>query len=615
MIQAFGYVVIEEYGVLYLSSRIKRYARAMKSKAQVARLAIVILGVALLVMKAWIWRHSVVFGDIIQYLDMGDYFFSGQLDKAVSACWSPLYPIALGVFLKTFGVSAQAVIGGMRLFNCLVTVGCFVSFLVMFRTLRYYILTQFRKHQDLRKQLPSASWLTTAGIAVGTFVFCGLGTPAVDTPDMLTALILCWCFNALLACLIKPGRRNAVALGLSLAVAYLCNAVAFVMLPLFVFVLWRKTKRRRLCAAATAAFLAVALPWILAISLKQGSPTISSRWFATYVKTALAVTPYNSSTYFRSLRHPPGVICVWPRVLDFGASDGTSPQSWDINRWVDGMPFPMMPDVIFVMLVSNVWFYFRTFLLMVCLVVLIPHKHLKAGPSRRAVMSTRVITLIPAVMLVLFALSTNMYIYGFSVRFVLVPILLLMIVAVVIPQVRESAPVSWRLNSASVAMTAFVSFAMIWQGILLLPMLGRSSSNLSNAVASSLLGLGIKPGAQYAYITSNDQLWAREVEGRATTAIFVPASFFALDDHQRTRLTDRLRYSNIEAIVYVTEESEYVSMSPLEEDGRAIEFVTRQDLPKILKEDRPAPPKSQGWLQVTGQPVYILLLKNDFDEI
>lgn len=587
----------------------------MSSKTSIVRLSIVLVGLVLVVLKAWIWRHSIVFGDIIQYLDMGDYFLSGQFDKAVSACWSPLYPISLGLFLKVFGVSLQAAIGGMRVFNCLVAIGCFASFLVMFRTLRYYVLTQFRKHQDLRRQLPSPAWFTTAGIAVATFVFCGLSTPAVDTPDMLTALLLCWCFNALLLCIIRPRIRNAVALGVSLAMTYLCNAVGILMFPLFLLVLWMKTKRRRICAVAAAAFIVIALPWITAISIKQGSPTVSTRWFATHVKTALAITPYNSPSYLKTLRHPPGVICVWPRVLDFSASDGTNPQSWDLNRWVEGMPLPLMPDVLFVMLISNIWFYLRTFVIFLLLVLLIPHQNTKPGVSRRAFMSTRVITLIPFAMLVLFGVSTNLYVYGFAVRFVLVPILLLMISIVLLQKVKDSAPVSWRPNIPSVAMTSLVSLALVCQLFFLLPLCARTGSNLSNAVASSLIGLGINPGAHFAYMTSNDELWVREIGGRATTAIYVPQSFFALEDNQRRRLTDRLKAGHIDAIVYNIAEPDYITMSPLEEDGRFIGFVMQQEIPKVLKESRPAPPKSQGWLQVTGHQVYILLLNEDFDQI
>lgn len=574
-----------------------------------------LLGAVLVCVKAWIWRNSIVFGDIVQYLDMGDYFLSGQFDKAVSGCWSPLYPICLGLFLKVFGVSLQAAIGGMRVFNCLAAIGCFASFLVMFRTLRLYVFTQFRKHQDLRRQLPSPSWFTTVGVAVAIFVFCGLSTPAVDTPDMLTALLFCWCFNALLLCIVRPRLRNGAAMGALLAATYLCNAVAFIMFPLFLFVLWMKTKRKWLVVVATVAFVTIALPWIAAISIKQGMPTVSTRWFATHIKTALAITPYNSPSYCKMLRHPPGVICAWPRVLDFSASDGTNPQSWDLNRWVDGMSLPVMPNVMFVMLVSNFWFYLRTFLMFLLLVLLIPSKNATIGLSRRAFMSTRVITLIPIVMLVLFGVSTNLYVYGFAVRFVLVPILLLMITVVLLQKVKDSAPISWRANVPSIVMTSFVALSLVCQLAVLLPLCARGSSNLSNAVASSLLGLGIKSGANFAYMTSNEELWVREVGGRATTAIYLPQSFFALESGQRQRLTDRLKAGNIAAIVYNTAEPEYITMSPLEEDGRAIGFVMQQEVPEIPKEPRPAPPKSQGWLQVTGHPVYILLLNDDFDQI
>lgn len=230
-------------------------------------------------------------------------------------------------------------------------------------------------------------------------------------------------------------------------------------------------------------------------------------------------------------------------------------------------------------------------------------------------MSTRVITLIPFAMLVLFGVSTNLYVYGFAVRFVLVPILLLMISIVLQQKVKDSAPVSWRPNIPSVAMTSLVSLALVCQLFFLLPLCARTGSNLSNAVASSLIGLGINPGAHFAYMTSNDELWVREIGGRATTAIYVPQSFFALEDNQRRRLTDRLKAGHIDAIVYNIAEPDYITMSPLEEDGRFIGFVMQQEIPKVLKESRPAPPKSQGWLQVTGHQVYILLLNEDFDQI
>lgn len=579
------------------------------------RATIVFAGVALIVMKAWIWRDGILLGDIVQYLDMGDYFLSGQFDRAISACWSPLYPILLALFLKASGVSLQAAIGGMRVFNCIVVVGCFLSFLFLFRTIRFFVFTRFRKHQKLRRQLPSSAWFTTSGIAVATFVFSCLNTPAIDTPDLLFTLILCWTFNALLLCVTKPTMRNAAVLGLTLGLSYLCNAIAFVLLPLFVLLLRLETGRRRLCAVAVCGFLAAALPWIVAISLKHGSLTVSTSWFPTYIQSALAITPVNSSTYYKTLRHPPDVICAWPRVVDFGAADGSYPQAWDLNRWVQGMPLPIMPDVILVMLVSNTWFYLRTFVILSFVAMILPFKQRTIFPSLPAIRSTLAITLIPVVMLVLYALTVNMYIYGFCVRLVLLPILLLMLTALLLPRVKEVTPVSWTSNGPCIAMTSMVSLILVWQIVSASALVGRSSSNRSNAVANQLIGLGIKPGALFAYTTADNQLWTREIAGRATIAIFMPKSVFDLKDKERRRLFERLRVDHIEAIVYTTQEPHYVTMSPLEEDGKIIEFVTRQEVPKLPKEARPEPPKAHGWQQVPGHPVYILLLNEDFDLI
>src|SRR5947199_1108389 len=63
------------------------------------------LAILLATTQAWFTRFTMN-PDGVSYLDMGDYFWSGNFQYFVNGYWSPIYPVILGAFIKIFHPSA-----------------------------------------------------------------------------------------------------------------------------------------------------------------------------------------------------------------------------------------------------------------------------------------------------------------------------------------------------------------------------------------------------------------------------------------------------------------------------------------------------------------------------
>src|SRR5271168_3947844 len=59
------------------------------------------LAILLGFLQAWTSRMNLV-DDTTSYLDMGDYFWHGNLWMAVNGIWNPLYAVILGLGVRVF---------------------------------------------------------------------------------------------------------------------------------------------------------------------------------------------------------------------------------------------------------------------------------------------------------------------------------------------------------------------------------------------------------------------------------------------------------------------------------------------------------------------------------
>lgn len=202
--------------------------------------------------------------DGVAYLRIAGYYLSGDLGKAVSGYWSPLYSWLLVPWLAAGvpGLLATKLLGALLALCWVVGVACLGR--------RY-----------LESGVMRASLMVAAAMSV-------LGwSMEIITPDLLVAVLLTYYFWMALDLATAGRAPRAFVCGLLGGLAYLAKAYAF---PFFVahFLLtvalaaWAHTSPRplRRYAVATVAgmlgFLLVAGPWILVLSARYGRPTITT---------------------------------------------------------------------------------------------------------------------------------------------------------------------------------------------------------------------------------------------------------------------------------------------------------------------------------------------------
>jgi hypothetical protein len=202
--------------------------------------------------------------DGVAYLRIAGYYLSGDVGKAVSGYWSPLYSWLLMPWLA-LGVSGLL---GTKLLAVLLALFWVVGVACLGR--RY-----------LESSITRRLLVVTAAVSVLTW------SMEVISPDLLLAVLLTYYFYLVLdpATIVRPSR--AFACGVLGGFAYLAKAYAF---PFFVahFLLTialyacarfepRLLKRYvSVTLAGIFGFLLVAAPWVGVLSMKYGRPTITT---------------------------------------------------------------------------------------------------------------------------------------------------------------------------------------------------------------------------------------------------------------------------------------------------------------------------------------------------
>jgi hypothetical protein len=202
--------------------------------------------------------------DGVVYLRIAGYYLSGDLGKAVSGYWSPLYSWLLVPWLAAGvpGLLATKLLGALLALCWVAGVACLG-----------------------RRYLESG--LMRACLAVAAAVSVLGWSMEMITPDLLLAVLLTCYFCVTLDPATAVRAPRAFACGLLGGLAYLAKAYAC---PFFVahFLLtvtlaaWAHASPRplRRYAVATMAgmlgFLVVAGPWILVLSARYGRPTITT---------------------------------------------------------------------------------------------------------------------------------------------------------------------------------------------------------------------------------------------------------------------------------------------------------------------------------------------------
>lgn len=284
--------------------------------------------------------------DGIGYLDVGAAWLRGDWASAISATWNPLYGLLLSpATLDAVPIGARFPI--VHALNFVIFAAAYAVFLALWRELA----TAARVHADARAgtaPIPTVPWML-----VGHALFAWAALTLVEmwsvTPDMLMAGLLFAAAWLLLRHRAESTRRTAFLFGLALGLGYLAKPVMF---PLGVLLLgvaglaWAPGRSRGAwlgsLGSSAGGFLLLALPWIVAVSVKQGKPTFGESGTITYIRYVNDVTyPFWTDAGSAAGRplHPMHRVAEAPDIWAFGDAGvgGTYPPGFDPAYWYAGV--------------------------------------------------------------------------------------------------------------------------------------------------------------------------------------------------------------------------------------------------------------------------------------
>lgn len=279
--------------------------------------------------------------DGVSYLNLSDWYASGDWSGATSTYWSPLYPWLLGQLWRIHRWSPyweSSVVHAVNLLICLASYACF-----------RYMLGQLRDFQEEREQSSPGSLvvnlrrLPESIMAIVLFLWASLiliGVYAV-TPDMLVAVEVYLVAGIMVRALRGPGGwAQPIILGMVLGLAYLTKAVMFpIGFMVIALVGWGKGPARWSAlkrASCLVSFLVTAAPQLISVSHLVGHASFGESGklaYARYVNLYPEIwvgLPANSGHPI----HPPRKILTDPEGYEFPTITAHSSYPfWDAPAW------------------------------------------------------------------------------------------------------------------------------------------------------------------------------------------------------------------------------------------------------------------------------------------
>lgn len=290
--------------------------------------------VAIATAQAWMFRHEIS-PDGVAYLDLSDAIVNGRARDLVNGYWSPAYPFAIGAvrFLlwPTPLKSPEWEFALIHVVNLLAFVLALAAFEWLLRAL-----------DDRGATWGQQPFQTVTG-RVAAYALFGVGALGMisvkgTVPDMLLAFAAFAAFACLLRLHDNPADRlGALRLGLVVAVGALTKSIFFplgvVILATIAWPLLRRGGRdgRVSLAIAAGTFMAVTLPWVVALSLAIGKPTTGETGALNYAWYVNGKQPPNSGV-MPALAAPRGSLPLDGLAVLTDAR-GTNPLWYDPARW------------------------------------------------------------------------------------------------------------------------------------------------------------------------------------------------------------------------------------------------------------------------------------------
>ena len=301
--------------------------------------------IAIAVVRAWLTRYELYYGDSLAYLDIARDISAGHWGAAIHAYWSPGYPVLVSFFLRLFRPGIHWEFPFVHFINVLIFLGALTAF-------RQFWSEVWMWHEQAAGAQEKIPWGAFWALGYAAFSIATLNVIRVGLigPDLLVAAFCCLSGWSMLRFRRAPGIGRALLLGLILALGYYAKAPFFPMGIIFILCAcfkWPLSRRMMLLGGtALATFLLVCAPFVTALSLSKGRFTFgdSSRLnYAFYVNGVQYHQHWQGGPPGAGMPiHPTRKLNDHPSLYEFNVRNmGTYPAWFDPTYWYEGVtPHP-----------------------------------------------------------------------------------------------------------------------------------------------------------------------------------------------------------------------------------------------------------------------------------
>jgi hypothetical protein len=298
--------------------------------------------------QAWIFRYEVS-ADSISYFDMSDGVLrGGDWHRLINGMYSALYPFLLGVFRRTFHISAGNEIPAAHVFGVILFVFAFLCFEFFLSSLVRNLeeRTEIFRQSMTTVRLPK--WAFVA-VAYSVFLWSAIEHISLMIPraDMLLSGFIYLAAGLLLRMNHQPARwRNYLVLGAVLGVGILAKEA---MLPLGILILastfflvenWKPSLK--MAPVAAVLMFSIGCLYFVPLSLQRGRFSLGEAGRSVYIVNVDQASPHwylqTTGSAKGSFLHPPQKIFSNPPAYAFPfPMRVTEPLRYDQSYWLAGV--------------------------------------------------------------------------------------------------------------------------------------------------------------------------------------------------------------------------------------------------------------------------------------
>jgi hypothetical protein len=318
------------------------------------------LGAVLGFSQAWTSRFDAV-DYTVSYLDMGSYFFHGHPWAIINGFWSPLYALLYGLMIVVFKPSLYWEYPTVHLL-------VFIIFLCTMTCFDYFLRQAMQLRSDYEPEKNGSSELDWVWITLGYTIFLWSSMQLIgvnkETPDMLVAGFFYLSCGLLVTIWTGRAKWGAfLGLGLTLGLSYLTKSVTLPISFLILVTAWLVAKQKaRYIVISAIAFVAIAAPFIAALSAQQGRFTYGESTRYDYAVTVQGIPHHHwQGDREMPLAHPTREILAAPATFEFREPfQGTYPPEYELTYWYQGVKLHVHVGQEIKVFAYNVFYEFET---------------------------------------------------------------------------------------------------------------------------------------------------------------------------------------------------------------------------------------------------------------